>query len=204
MQKIFFNQNTLILNNYPPDKTGEIIKFEELQEIGLNTFLQNPIFKHTGKSYWVSGKDSKELLSYFMNNLTYVPAAGGLVLNSYDEILFIFRHNKWDLPKGKPEGRESMELTAIREVEEECGISGLKIVANLPSTWHIYSLKNDDYAIKRSFWYHMHVDGRKTLKVQTEEDITDAQWVKMPVPEKILDNAFLSIKELVNYFQSQR
>ena len=204
MQKIFFNQNTLILNNYATDNAGEVINFEKLQKTGLNAFLQNPIFLETAKTIWITGKDSNELITFFKNNLNYIPAAGGLVLNSHEEILFIFRHNKWDLPKGKPENKESVEVTAIREVEEECGINGLEIVATLPSTWHIYKLKNGEYAIKRSYWYHMRVEGRKKLKVQTEEDITDAQWIKMPVPGKILDNAFLSIKELVNFFQTQR
>ncbi|MFM2377231.1 MAG: hypothetical protein RLZZ165_2328, partial [Bacteroidota bacterium] len=30
-----------------------------------------------------------------------IKAAGGLVLNSHDELLMIFRDGKWDLPKGK-------------------------------------------------------------------------------------------------------
>jgi len=43
-------------------------------------------------------------------------------------MLFIYRFNKWDLPKGKLDNGESVSECAIREVEEECGIANLKIV----------------------------------------------------------------------------
>jgi len=45
-----------------------------------------------------------------------------------NEILFIFRNGKWDLPKGKAEAKETINQTAIREVEEETGITGLSII----------------------------------------------------------------------------
>ena len=48
--------------------------------------------------------------------------AGGLVLNQYNEVLFIFRKNLWDLPKGKIEYYETLEKAALREVVEETGV----------------------------------------------------------------------------------
>ncbi|MDB4195885.1 NUDIX domain-containing protein, partial [Flavobacteriales bacterium] len=56
-----------------------------------------------------------------------VEAGGGLVVNEKDEVLFIFRKGKWDIPKGKLEKREKIKHGAIREVEEECGITDPKI-----------------------------------------------------------------------------
>ena len=35
--------------------------------------------------------------------------------------------DKWDLPKGKLDKGETIEAAAIREVEEETGVKGLKI-----------------------------------------------------------------------------
>ena len=51
-----------------------------------------------------------------------------MVYNDKGEILFIFRNGKWDLPKGGTEKNETMEETAMREVEEETGVNGLSIV----------------------------------------------------------------------------
>ena len=65
-------------------------------------------------------------LYYALRRVTsYVPAAGGIVQNEHREVLFIFRKGKWDLPKGKMEKAERPEVAAIREVEEECGVTGL-------------------------------------------------------------------------------
>ena len=43
------------------------------------------------------------------------------------EFLLIFRDEMWDLPKGKQEPDEEISKTALREVEEECGISGMDL-----------------------------------------------------------------------------
>ncbi|MBO5844060.1 MAG: NUDIX domain-containing protein, partial [Bacteroidales bacterium] len=51
--------------------------------------------------------------------MIHVPAAGGLVQNEKGEYLFIFRNNHLDLPKGHKEEGENLEVTAVREVEEE-------------------------------------------------------------------------------------
>ncbi len=66
-----------------------------------------------------------------------VPAAGGIVIRN-EKFLFIFRNGKWDLPKGKIDAGESAEEAALREVAEECGIEGHRIIKKLPSTFHIY------------------------------------------------------------------
>ena len=46
-------------------------------------------------------------------------------------MLFIYRFNKWDLPKGKLNKGEKKQDCAIREVEEECGICNLQIEMRL-------------------------------------------------------------------------
>ena len=43
-----------------------------------------------------------------------IEAAGGIVLNANQEMLWIKRLGKWDLPKGKIEIGESREAAAIR------------------------------------------------------------------------------------------
>ena len=69
----------------------------------------------------------------------------------------IFRNSKWDLPKGKLEVGENIQECAIREVEEECGISNLEIVSELSSTYHTYEM-NGKAILKRTYWFKMNTN----------------------------------------------
>ncbi|HEV8580350.1 MAG TPA: NUDIX hydrolase [Thermoanaerobaculia bacterium] len=59
-------------------------------------------------------------------------SAGGLVVEG-DRILLISTQagRRWQLPKGHIEPGESAEQAAVREVQEETGVSG-RVVASLP------------------------------------------------------------------------
>jgi 8-oxo-dGTP pyrophosphatase MutT (NUDIX family) len=68
-----------------------------------------------------------------MKNAT---SAGGVVFRDIDgkpHVLLIIFDNGTGLsfPKGHPEGKESLEETALREVEEETGLTGLRIIRKL-------------------------------------------------------------------------
>lgn len=132
----------------------------------------------------------------FQSLFTYIAAAGGLVKNKKGELLFIKRLGKWDLPKGKVESSEDIKTAAIREVEEECGISNLKVTQELPSTFHMYVLK-EEIIFKETFWFAMQTDFQKELTPQTEEDITEVRWVNPKQMEEQLKNTYPSIKELL-------
>src|SRR6056300_550024 len=56
--------------------------------------------------------------------------------NINDETLFIYRRNKWDLPKGKMDKGETIDQTALREVKEETGIKNLSIIDFKINTYH--------------------------------------------------------------------
>ncbi|MBK9671561.1 MAG: NUDIX domain-containing protein [Bacteroidetes bacterium] len=72
---------------------------------------------------------------------TKIEAAGGIVKNKQGQLLFIFRHGKWDLPKGKIEKGENEQDAALREVEEECGIAELTLQKKLTTTFHTTILR---------------------------------------------------------------
>ena len=125
-----------------------------------------------------------------------IAAAGGLVYNNEDQLLMIFRDGKWDLPKGKLEVGENIEQCAIREVEEECGISGLKIMKQLQETYHTYKL-NEQQILKCTYWFEMQSSFKGNLAPQTKEGITAVIWVgKEDISEK-LENSFENIVELL-------
>jgi len=71
--------------------------------------------------------DLEKLKKAFWKHFKIVLAAGGWVVNEKDEILFIFRRGKWDLPKGKLDNGEKLEECAQREVREETGLQHIKL-----------------------------------------------------------------------------
>ena len=94
-----------------------------------------------------------------------------MVINPNKKVLFIYRNNVWDLPKGHIEKNESTESAAVREVEEECGIENSTIIQKLIITYHIYFL--DGIKLKETHWFLMHSDDSNNLIPQLEEGITE-------------------------------
>lgn len=129
-------------------------------------------------------------------HFVWIEAAGGIVFNDNNEVLLIKRLGKWDLPKGKMEGDESREESALREVEEECGIKGLNIEKALPDTYHVYKQKNFFY-IKATYWYQMRVAGAPELTPQKEEQITEARWTPWTEVNPDTLDTYVSIAELL-------
>lgn len=124
-----------------------------------------------------------------------INAGGGLVRNLAGEYLLIFRNGKWDLPKGKQEAGEDIKVTAVREVEEECGIDSLELGNLLCVTHHTYRL-NGEFMLKHTFWYNMEYKGDATLKPQTEEDIEMCKWVKGEDIAELVKDTYPSIKRV--------
>ena len=137
-----------------------------------------------------------KLLKHFLKLLPNVVAGGGKVFNAKDEVLFIYRNNKWDLPKGKTERNESIEASAIREVEEETGVEGLKITKPLPTTYHIFK-RNGKHKIKITYWFEMTTNFDGTLYPQVKEGITKVKWLDEEASKKALENSYANIKRLL-------
>jgi len=125
-----------------------------------------------------------------------IKAAGGLVKNERGEYLFIYRSDKWDLPKGKIEKGEGIKEAAVREVEEECGIKVKRLGKKIGKTYHAYIYKGE-VVLKKSYWYKMKCEGQDKLKPQKEEGITDARWFTHDKFGTITKNTFPSITEVM-------
>ncbi|MBK9478652.1 MAG: NUDIX domain-containing protein [Bacteroidetes bacterium] len=131
---------------------------------------------------------------------TKIEAAGGIVKNKQGQLLFIFRHGKWDLPKGKIEKGENEQDAALREVEEECGIAELTLQKKLTTTFHTYYLK-DTPILKASHWYLMNYTGNSTQLIpQTEEHISDARWMNATEIQEAMKNTYASIAEVMRLY----
>ncbi len=143
--------------------------------------------------------DEEKAWSVFRSLFSYIEAAGGLVLNPKGELLMIYRNGHWDLPKGKMEKGESPSQTAVREVEEECGVKNLRILKPLESSYHIfYQNKND--CIKRTYWFEMASKDSDKLIPQKEEGILEAKWMRKEDVKKQMNKVYLSLHEVLANF----
>ncbi len=159
-----------------------------------------------GQKYKVFIKDKVTLVdpekwSSFCAGYRIVEAAGGLVRNGRGELLFIFRNGMWDLPKGKMEKGERPMETALREVEEECGVSGLKIGRALSDTYHTY-LEGKEPILKKTWWFEMSCEGSPALVPQQEEGITEVRWVDDNALDEVVQRSYQSIKEVIQSWKS--
>lgn len=141
-------------------------------------------------------KNEDKLIKKFLKKLPNVIAGGGKVYNDNGEVLFIYRNDKWDLPKGKTEGKETIEETALREVSEETGVAGLQITKPLETTYHIFK-RNGRYKIKITHWFEMKTSFAGNLYAQQEEGITKVEWLNNTQINKVLKNSYANIKLLV-------
>ncbi|WP_417875543.1 NUDIX hydrolase [Winogradskyella sediminis] len=141
-------------------------------------------------------KNEEKLLSKFLKLLPNVVAGGGKAYNAKNEILFIYRNDKWDLPKGKAERKETIEETAIREVEEETGVTGLKIRKPLSTTYHIFK-RHGKLKIKITYWFEMVTDFEGKLHPQENEGISRVEWLDEKASQKALENSYANIRILV-------
>jgi len=197
MYKVFVNDKPLFLTNQVVKETDFqlfLLESVDIKQIIVKMF-QNKIQKA-----FLYHPDEKEILTKLKEKIPVVKAGGGLVFNKKGEVLFIFRNGKWDLPKGGTEKGEVIEETAIREVEEETGVTGLKITQKLQKTYHIFK-RNGRYKLKITHWFEMKTDFVGTPQGQEDEGIEKVAWLKPEEIKEALGNSYENIKLL---FQEEK
>ena len=192
MYKVFVNELPLILTNKLSETAnGEyfLLNQDSIQE-AIRSLKKGKL-----ESAYIYHPNHEEILKKFTKEIPLVVAAGGVVTNDKGKVLFIYRNDKWDLPKGKLDKGESIEDCAIREVEEETGVKGLKIENFLRTTYHIFK-NNGIITLKQVHWYAMKTDYTGKLKPEKKEGIVKVKW-KGPVKiQKALLNSYANIKIL--------
>lgn len=131
-----------------------------------------------------------------------VKAAGGIVFrypdsSSEPEVLMIYRNGYWDLPKGKLEKGETLEMCAVREVSEEVGSSLPAMVAEIGTTYHEYPEKGKIMG-KTTWWYTMIFTRAEEFVPQEKEGIEKVEWV--PLAEAIEKAGFQNLKDILQRF----
>jgi 8-oxo-(d)GTP phosphatase len=189
------------------DLKNDIVSFDELKgKVKIQNASPNKILSFLK---YLQSHDLKEFQSaefvviseniikkYLKTKLNLIKAAGGVVYNDEGKVLMMKRLGFWDLPKGKAEGEESSKETALREVEEECGVK-VKVKDKICTTWHTYMLKGK-MVIKRTKWYKMELLSDKKMKPQTEEGIESLEWMDPTEVQVALKQSYASIALVFN------
>lgn len=132
--------------------------------------------------------------------IIHIQACGGVLFRKsgdITEVLMIYRRKYWDLPKGKLDAGESLEMCAAREVSEEVGIPFPLIVDSLGQTNHDYR-ENDILINKTTTWYVM-VSNASVFTPQSEEEIEQVEWV--PVNDAVKMAGFHNLRIVLDRFQ---
>ena len=194
MYKVFFNQKPLIITNKIQDFSNNepflFIKYTSAQQI------IKALKSSKNKKVYIYHKNIDKLWKSFKKKFPVVEAAGGLVERTDNKLLFIYRNNKWDLPKGGVEKKELIIEAAQREVKEETGVSDLIVQKELSQTFHIFK-KGKRYRLKKTYWFKMTTSYMGKTVPQTEEGIKKTEWIPKEEIDEILDNAFENIRVIV-------
>lgn len=192
MYKVFVNDAPLVLTN----KLSETVNGEyfPLNGTAINTAIDALAKKKLASAY-IYHPNHEEILKKFTKKIPLEVAAGGVVTNKEGKVLFIYRNDKWDLPKGRLDKGETLEECAIREVAEETGVEGLKIENYLRTTYHVFK-KKGKYMLKEVHWYAMQTSYKGKLVGQKSENIEKVKWKGPEKIKKALENSYTNIRSL--------
>ncbi len=197
MYKVFINKLSIILTSKNKSLSQENSFL--LSSITLNEILKK-VRKH--KKIFLYHPKKSELIKIFKSKIKVIFASGGIVKNDNNQILFIYRRGKWDLPKGKAEKGESIRETAVREVIEETGIDKLKIDKYFSNTFHIVR-NNKKYFLKETSWFLMSSNFKGKLKPQLSEGIKSVKWKTFDDAKKIKKKTYGNISIILTDFLKQ-
>jgi len=201
MYKVFIDEKKISLTNSPISSDNNIhfsdfTSFTEAIELLKNTSLTTVNIYH---------ENLCNLWEEFRNYFKCIDAAGGVVSNGENKILFIYRNYRWDLPKGKIEIGESIEAAAVREVEEECSIFGLEIKDFITSTYHIYISEKGENILKTTHWYRMTYLGNRVPSPQEIEGITKTEWKSLvEIQSEVYPTTFQNIRLVLDNVLKER
>ena len=192
MYKVFVNDRPMYVTNKAEDVVGKswyVLDKKNVQHVidELNSGNLADAF------LYYEGEES--VITILKGFLPLEIAGGGLVKNAKNKVLFIKRNGRWDLPKGKVDKGESWEAAALREVEEETGVTDLVMQGFLMTTYHILERKGIK-KLKIVHWYKMETNYDAVLVPQAEEGITKVRWKGPKKTLKALKNTYANIELL--------
>jgi 8-oxo-dGTP pyrophosphatase MutT (NUDIX family) len=110
----------------------------------------------------------------------------------------------WTFPKGHPEKKESPVDTALRELEEETGITQVALWGDKEFKSR-YQFKYDGNLIKKTVTYYLAKVTQPDFKID-ESEVREAGWYKLEEARDRLDYQKTKslFNEVVNFLDSQQ
>ncbi len=130
--------------------------------------------------------------------IKYLHSAGGVIFRKSEgrlEVALIATKNTtvWTLPKGIIDKDESPQMAAVREIQEETGLTG-EIIDELGEKSYWFYLKNENAKCKKTVTYFLlkHVSGDAN---NFSWEVDDARW--FPLEEALELLTYKSDKEIL-------
>ena len=148
--------------------------------------------------------------------LPYRPCAGIMLLNNKGKVFVARRINTdveaWQMPQGGIDNGEDSKAAAIRELEEETGITQADIIAEYPD-WLTYDLPDElygkvwkgRYGGQTMKWYVMRFHGEDSdINIKTKQpEFSSWRWVDMKDLKKIIvpfkRDIYIALSEKFSY-----
>lgn len=133
------------------------------------------------------------------NRLPYRPCAGIMLLNNENKVFVAKRIDTdveaWQMPQGGIDEGEDAKAAAIRELEEETGVTDASVIAEYDG-WLTYDLPdelygkvwNGRYGGQTMKWYVMRFHGKdQDINIETEHpEFSTWRWADMNELEHII------------------
>lgn len=202
MYKVFVKNVPIYFQKNSPSQSRLVKKFfPSLSLSDFDAFARQINTLNSEERTFINGPFPAQEIKSFFKHFQWIEAAGGIVKNTEtNKSLFILRNGVWDIPKGEIEEGEKPEEAALREINEECGISELMIEHELSPTYHVY-FAYGKYWIKKTYWFAL-TSTQINIEPQLEEDITEVKWFPENQIETVKKNTFRSILDVIeDYFK---
>jgi 8-oxo-dGTP pyrophosphatase MutT (NUDIX family) len=117
-------------------------------------------------------------------------SAGAIILREIDGELKIAlaQHQRssktWALPKGHVEPNESLERAALREIQEETGLTNIQLISHLGTVLRKSTKSNGDIVHKTVHYYLAYALSNNQPQTPLDESFTEVGWFS---PEQALE-----------------